>query len=120
MTNKNNVEVKEQMKMEGAGMPAEASVLPEEKEAFGVASEPQEGRAEEAEKPKGKKKDTGAGIYRLKALMNVRKTPSLSGEILGTLDGGTEVRVKAVEGDWLHLADGTFIFYHEGKWAMRL
>ena len=74
---------------------------------------------EEVDKPTVKK-DTGAGIYRLKALMNVRKTPSLSGEILGTLDGGTEVRVKAVEGDWLHVADGTFIFYHDGLWAMRL
>ena len=72
------------------------------------------------EKPKAKKKDVGAGIYRLKALMNVRKNPSLSGEIIGTLDGGTEVRVKAVEGDWMHLADDTFIYYHDGKWAMRL
>ena len=60
------------------------------------------------------------GIYRLKALMNVRNTPPLSWEILGILDTGTEIRVKAVEGDCLNLQDGTSIFCHVGMWAMRL
>ena len=67
-----------------------------------------------------KPRRTGAGTYRLRALMNVRKSPSLSGEIITTLDEGTKVKVKAVENDWLHLEDDTYVFYHEGIWAEKL
>ncbi len=58
-----------------------------------------------------------AGIYRLKALMNVRKAPSLNSDILGTKPKDAQVQVKDVERDWLHLADGTYVLYDGGKWA---
>lgn len=55
--------------------------------------------------------------YRLKSLMNVRKKPSLDATIVTTKPEGTIVRVLGIEKDWLHLADDTFIFYQDGKWA---
>ena len=58
--------------------------------------------------------------YRLRALMNVRKRPSLDSTILGTKVKGTVVRVLKVEKDWLCLADGTYIFYEGGKWAEKI
>ena len=67
----------------------------------------------EVEEPKSER-------YRLKALMNVRKTPSTNGEILGTRAEGSIVRVTGIEDGWLHLTDGTFILYEGGKWAEKL
>ena len=55
--------------------------------------------------------------YILLSRMNIRKAPSMDAEILGTAMKGTEVRVTAVENDWLHLANGTFILYGGGKYA---
>ena len=56
-------------------------------------------------------------FYRLTALMNVRKAPSLEAEKVGTKPEGTVVQVTSIEGDWLHLADGNYIF---AKWAERV
>ena len=36
---------------------------------------------------------------------------------VGVLPAGTVVQVKAVENDWLHLTDGTFILYQSGTFA---
>ena len=58
--------------------------------------------------------------YRLKALMNVRKKPSLDADILSTKPESTVVRVLAVENGWLHLIDGSFILYEDGKYAEKI
>lgn len=75
-----------------------------------VAEEP---RQIEVEEPKTEK-------YRLKALMNIRKKPSLDSEILGTKPAGTLVRVLGVEEGWLHLIDGSYILFEEGKYAEKV
>ena len=67
----------------------------------------------EVEEPKTEK-------YRLKALMNVRKKPNLDSEILGTKPAGTVVRVLKVEDGWLHLINGSFILYEDGRYAEKL
>lgn len=58
--------------------------------------------------------------YRLKTLMNVRKKASLESEILGTKPAGTVVRVLKVEDGWLHLIDGSFILFEDGRYAEKL
>ena len=58
--------------------------------------------------------------YRLKTLMNVRKNPSLDADILSTKPESTVVRVLAVENGWLHLIDGSFILFEDGKYAEKL
>ena len=58
--------------------------------------------------------------YRLKALMNVRKKPSLDSEILGTKPAGTVVRVLGVEEGWLHLIDGSYMLFEEEKYAEKV
>ena len=75
-----------------------------------VAEEPKQ---IEVEEPKTEK-------YRLKALMNVRKKPDLESEILGTKPVGTVVRVLGVEEGWLHLIDGSYILFEEGKYAEKV
>ena len=55
--------------------------------------------------------------YRLKALMNVRVSPSLSSRKIATLPPGTIVTVAKISNDWLHLTNGSFIFYGNGKYA---
>ena len=67
----------------------------------------------EVEEPKTEK-------YRLKALMNIRKRPSLDSEILGTKPAGTVVRVLGIEEGWLHLIDGSYILFEEGKYAEKV
>ena len=62
-------------------------------------------------------KDPETKKYRLKDLMNVRKSPSMGAAILGTRAEGTVVDVLKVEDDWLCLADGSFILYGGGRWA---
>lgn len=58
--------------------------------------------------------------YRLKTLMNVRKKPSMYAEILSTKPKDTVVRVLGVEDGWLHLIDGSFILYEDGKYAEKI
>lgn len=58
--------------------------------------------------------------YRLRTLMNVRRQPSLNAEKVGMLPEGTIVLVVAVENDWLHLSDGTFILYEDGRFAEKV
>ncbi len=55
--------------------------------------------------------------YRLKALMNVRRKPSMAGQIISTKPEGTVVPVLAIEKDWMHLRDNTYILYEGGKFA---
>ena len=74
-----------------------------------------------AEKPKQPEvKEPETERYRLKALMNVRKKPSLDADILSTKPKDTVVRVHGVEDGWLHLIDGSFILYEDGKYAEEL
>lgn len=75
-----------------------------------VAKKPEQPRVDEPEVTK----------YRLKRLMNVRKKPSMDAQIMTTKPAGTVVRVLAVENDWLHLADGTFILYGGGEFAEKV
>ena len=58
--------------------------------------------------------------YRLKALMNVRVSPSFSSRKIATLPPGTIVAVANIKNDWLHLTNGTFIFYGNGKYAEKV
>ena len=74
-----------------------------------------------AEEPKQiEVKEPKTDKYRLKALMNVRKKPGLDSEILGTKPAGTVVRVLGVEEGWLHLIDGSYILFEEGKYAEKV
>ena len=57
--------------------------------------------------------------YTLTAKMNIRKSPSLDARKLGTAEKGKVVEVTAIEGDWLHLTDNTFILYEGGKFATK-
>ena len=57
--------------------------------------------------------------YSLLRKMNVRKSPSLTAEKVAVLDGGTVVEVGKKVDDWLHLTDGTFIYYEGGKNARK-
>ena len=58
--------------------------------------------------------------YRLKAMMNVRTSPSLSSRKIATLLPGTIVTVANIKTDWLHLTNGSFIFYGNGKYAEKV
>ena len=49
--------------------------------------------------------------------MNIRKAPSLKADKAGIAETGTVVDVISIENDWLHLANGTFILYGDGKFA---
>lgn len=74
-----------------------------------------------AEKPKQPFVATPATEqYRLKKFMNVRAKPSLDARIKTTKPAGTVVRVLALENDWLHLADGTFILFKNGEFAEKI
>ena len=74
-----------------------------------------------AEKPKQPEvKEPETERYRLKTLMNVRKKPSMYAEILSTKPKDTVVRVLGVEDGWLHLIDGSFILYEDGKYAEKI
>ena len=64
--------------------------------------------------------DEGETKYRLTALMNVRKKPSMDAQILYTRAAGTEVRVLGIVNDWMHLTNDTYIFYEGGKWAVKI
>ena len=74
-----------------------------------------------AEKPKQPEvEEPETERYRLKTLMNVRKKPSMYAEILSTKPKDTVVRVLGVEDGWLHLIDGSFILFEDGKYAEKL
>ena len=64
--------------------------------------------------------EVSADKYRLKALMNVRTSPSLSSKKIATLLPGTIVSVDKISNDWLHLTNGSFIFYGNGKYAEKV
>ena len=57
--------------------------------------------------------------YRLTALMNVRKEPSMEAEIVGRKPEGTAVDVIAVRDGWMCLADGTYILFNGGEFAVK-
>jgi uncharacterized protein YgiM (DUF1202 family) len=57
--------------------------------------------------------------YTLTARMNVRTAPSLDAPKLGVAQAGTEVEVATVENDWLHLTNGAYILYGDGKFAKK-
>lgn len=82
---------------------------------YKVVPEEADYKAQEEKKPERKQGEK----FTLTALMNVRKEPSFKAGIVKTLPAGTEVNVDAIKDDWLHLSDGTFIFYDGGKYAER-
>ena len=86
--------------------PVESSDLPAVEEEVSV----EETKAED--KPQAEK-------YTLLRKMNVRKAPSLTAEKLAVLDKGTVVEVGKKVDDWLHLTNGTFIYYEGGKNARK-
>ena len=58
--------------------------------------------------------------YRLKALMNVRKSPSLQAEILDTAKRNTIVNVHEIKNDWMKVSWNNwiaYIFYDNRKFA---
>ena len=61
-----------------------------------------------------------ADKFRLKALMNVRVSPSLSSRKIATLLPGTIVSVDKISNDWLHLTNGSCILYANGKYAEKI
>ena len=64
--------------------------------------------------------EVSAGKYRLKALMNVRVSPSLSSRKIATLLPGTIVTVAKIKDNWLHLTNGSCILYANGKYAEKI
>lgn len=59
-------------------------------------------------------------LYRLLATMHVRKAPSLEAEKAGIARCGAIIKVRKIENDWMHLANGTFILFGEGTFAERV
>ena len=64
--------------------------------------------------------EVSADKFRLKALMNVRTSPSMSARKIATLPPGMIVSVDKIKNDWLHLTNGSFIFYGNGKYAEKV
>ena len=58
--------------------------------------------------------------YRLKALMNIRREPSVESEKMGQKKEGALVSVISLENDWLGLEEGGFILFADGKFAERV
>ena len=59
-------------------------------------------------------------VYRLKDLMNVRKSPSLQAEILYTAKRNTIVNVHKINNDWMKVSWNNgigYILYDNGKLA---
>lgn len=89
--------------------------------------EEEEPKEAEAEKTAGKVEETkvepeknAVEKYRIKALMNIRKEPNLSGEKAGIAKQGSIVTVKEVTDDWLCLTDGTYILCGGGEFAEKI
>ena len=63
---------------------------------------------------------TAPETYRLKALMNVRKTPSLDAEIIAHAETGKVINVYEIKDDWMKVVwnDGfAYILYKNGEFA---
>ena len=58
--------------------------------------------------------------YTLTTRMNVRKEPDTSAPKLRIAEKGAVVEVISVENDWLCIADGSFILYGGGKYAVKI
>lgn len=74
----------------------------------------------ESIKPVAPIKPVESKSYRLKALMNVRKSPSLKSEIIAHAEANTVVKVIEVKNDWMKVSwyDGfAYILYGSGKFA---
>ena len=73
--------------------------------------------------PKKTVTDQPIARYELKALMNIRKTPDLSGVIVGTAPKGTIVSVAEIDKDWMKVTlEGktAYILYRGGEYAKRI
>ena len=93
----------------------------EKEEAGAVETEANNTIEKQADDGAEKQIDEGAEMkYRLKALMNVRVSPSLSSKKIATLLPGSIVTVAKISNDWLHLTNGSFIFYGNGKFAEKV
>ena len=79
-----------------------------------------ENKATENKAAENKATEKTAGLYRLKSLMNVRSRPSLTANILNAKPAGTLISVEKIEGNWLHLTDGSYILYDGGKYAEKM
>ena len=86
----------------------------------GVEKQIDEGAGEQIDEGAEKQIDGVEMKYRLKALMNVRVSPSLSSKKIATLLPGTIVTVAKISNDWLHLSNGSFIFFGNGKYAEKV
>ena len=86
----------------------------------GAEKQIDEGAGEQIDEGAEKQIDDVEMKYRLKALMNVRVSPSLSSRKIATLPPGTIVAVANIKNDWLHLTNGSFIFYGNGKFAEKV
>ncbi len=61
--------------------------------------------------------------YCLKALMNVREKPNMTGRILSTMKAGTVITVRGITDDWMEIEYGTgtaYVLYGAGKFAEEL
>ncbi len=79
--------------------------------------------AEKAPIKEPAEKTPAAKKYRLKALMNVREKPNMSGRILSTMKTGTVVTVRGISDDWMEIEYGTgtaFVLFGTGKFAEEL
>ena len=70
---------------------------------------------DEVEKPV----EEAPALYTLTTRMNVRKEPDTSAPKLRIAEKGAVVEVISVENDWLCIADGSFILYGGGKYAVK-
>ena len=76
--------------------------------------------ATEKQEKKAKAETETVSRYRLKTLMNVRRTPSMDSEKAGLKAEGTIVEVVAIDHDWMRLTDGTYILYGGGEFAEKI
>ena len=53
-------------------------------------------------------------------MLGTTDSKQLDSEILGTKPAGTVVRILKVEDGWLHLIDGSYILFEEGKYAEKV
>ena len=107
-------------KEEAGAVETEAPTTVEKQVDDGAETQIDEGAGEQIDEGAEKQIDDVEMKYRLKALMNVRVSPSLSSRKIATLPPGTIVAVANIKNDWLHLTNGSFIFYGNGKFAEKV
>ena len=107
-------------KEEAGTVETEAPTTVEKQVDDGAEKQIDEGAEKQIDEGAGEQIDDVEMKYRLKALMNVRVSPSLSSRKIATLLPGTIVTVARIENDWLHLSNGSFIFYGNGKYAEKM